>query len=253
MKKNNYIVAFFFIGMLLVSSCGGSSYPSNEHLGKLPAMSSDYRQVDRTEDEKADILKNFNKEAELYIGKTLPCTIEKGVPLEVSENLKIKAITIDGIEYTGKLRVTMDIPVMPDIIKDQFGDLWAKQYIIGLVLFDGDKVLANSGDQMGTLLYHDDLTGDKSNFIDYYYSFFDKRKYENDKLYKWTERKSLHYVSALAYDDADLIPIANAQKPFDGISFWKKGDIVEVNGIIPLDHWLDELTHFSGIQYTLAF
>lgn len=255
MKKNIYIAAFMSIGMLLISSCGGggSAYPSNKYLGQLPAMALDYRQADHTENEKADILKKFDKEAANYIGKTIPCTIDKGIPLEVAENLTIKAITIDGIEYAGKLHVTKDIPVTPGIIKDDFGDLWAKQYIIGLVMFDGDKVWANSGDQMGTIFYHEELTGDKRNFIDYYFSIFDRRKFENDKLYKWTDRKSLHYVSALAYHDADLIPIANSQNPYDGINFWNKGDVVEVNGFIPLDHWLDELTRFTSIQYTLAF
>ena len=253
MKKITRLFGFVLFGALLSTSCG-KEYASNEYLGRLPMMALDYRHVDTDDNEKADILREFTEEAATIIGKKLPCKIDEGVPLEVAEELTVTGINLDGITYAGKLRVTEDIPVTPATVKqDVFGDIRAKQYVIGLVLYSGDSIISNAGDRLGTLLHHEDVSEDKQDFIDYYFSILERRKYEYDELYKWTERKSLKYVSALAYHDAEKIPVKNVQQPFEGINYWNKGDIIEVTAVIELDHWYEQLSRFSGIRYTLAY
>ncbi len=244
--------------LLLVSACS-KNYPSNKYLGKLPMMAHDFGHIKTSERQKASILKKFNQEVALLLGTTLPCTIGKGTPLEVVEELKITEITLEGISYTGKLRFTKDIPATTGRITeapewDWCGNKHSQQFVIGLVMYSGDSIMCNLGCPTNTIIPYESLSQDNKNFIDYYFSIIEKRAFENEELYKWTQRKSLLNLShVLSYNDADRIPIKNHDNVFDGVNLWDKGDTITVASVIPLTHWNEELSRFTSIKYTFAF
>ena len=174
MKRKLYLITPMLLVLLLVSACS-KNYPSNKYLGKLPMMAHDFGHIKTSERQKASILKKFNQEVALLLGTTLPCTIGKGTPLEVVEELKITEITLEGISYTGKLRFTKDIPATTGRITeapewDWCGNKHSQQFVIGLVMYSGDSIMCNLGCPTNTIIPYESLSQDNKNFIDYYFS-----------------------------------------------------------------------------------